>query len=427
MAIFTHTKNGAAGIPSSFSDSLSSNLSLALSKSQSVAIGGSSNTQKQPGDGLRNSYKNLSATHSYMPSSSFVVASTADILKMNQELAQANSPMLTDAFNSRQFSSLASWRPEESPLTMTSGVLLRSSDRNLNGLHPPKLTSTNFNLGANYLFSPLIRIYGSVNAYDSLGTQTVTSNGAVVANKRYGTTVNTEADLAGFRYSGSVGGSLSTNNTTVTKSISQTSTQNSLTLGLGVNLSHALNKISQLGSGHLVTNVQQGISSGVSTGGTRISNLSTSGGWLWNKNEGVQSTRLQLRASDSYSLTNSTHEMQMINFQASRKEATARNQSLQGSLTVQATHSKNANTLTPSASVNYAHVRAFNVPNLKFQSDLLVSDLNILPESINSSSRSWDNKLSYSLAKLDLNLNTRLSLIGNSTSIYTYFSVIRSF
>jgi hypothetical protein len=435
-ASFTSGKSRGQNATPSFSHQFNAGLGYQLARFQTLKISGSSNSLNAPGDGYSYSRDAMTAAHSYRPNDVFAIASDVDLFKMKQGQTQGRTTQQND-FNSQQFSSFASWRPETRPLTMTCGVRYISSENGNNGIFTPAMKASNFNLGANYLFSPFIRMYGSVNVYDdSLGTQTVSTNAVLAASKAYHTRISTNTDLGGFHYSGSIGGSLSTKNTTTTQSLNQTTTSNSLGLGLGLILAHALDKSSELGAGHLSTSLKQTISTGVSSGasGISISNLNTSGSLSWRQAQGKGTTQIRLVASDTRNLS-SLHNpsFQMYNLQANRKEPLGRNQSLQGDLTVQATHLGSTNnssyfdTITPSAAIKYSNGRAFNVKKLTFDSRLAISDSNISPESQHAAARSWDNNFAYAVGQLNMLLKTRLSMAGTNVSTWVLFSIHRKF
>lgn len=428
-ASFASDKSGGPNTSPSYSDIFSFDLAYVLTRYQVLSITGNTTRENQPAQGRSFLSDTLVANHVYRPNSFFSVASLAN----QYDMTQVRSPTKQYDANSLQFSSFASLRPEKSPLTMTSSVRFLRSDFSSNGIIAPTLKSSNFNLGANYLFSPLIRMYGSVNVADSLGTQTVSTDAALSAAKPYRATIKN--DIGGFRYSGTIGGSLSTNNRTSTNSASQTTTQNSLNLGLY--LSHALDKTTVLGAGILSKNLNQTVSTGVSSSGLSISKLNSGGSLTWSRAEAKETTLLRLSARDSRNLSGKQNIFQMINLQASRNESIGNNQSLHGSLTVQATHTQLAgvqnipNTITPSAEMVYRNQRTFKVRHLTFESILLIADTNIAPTQgqgyQNQATRSWDNNFAYNIGRMNMRLDTRLAIIGNGTTSSIIFVMTRRF
>jgi len=330
---------------------------------------------------------------------------------------------------------------------MTSSVRFLRSDFSSNGIPAPTLKNSNFNLGANYLFSPLIRLYGAVNVTDSLGTQSVNTAAALTAAKRFTNFSGNATNLGGFRYSQHIGGTISTSNTTILTSTNQTNIQgSSLSLNLGVYMGHALDKASQFGSGILATNLNQTISMGYSpigpvsstdnsTNSSRysISNLLTAGSVSWHRSEGKETTQLRLSGSDNRRLTGERSVFQLINLQATRTQSISAQEYLRGNLTAQATRQDSPsvintpNTITTSADLNYQNNRTFKVRNLIFESILRLSDTGISLVSRNQMTRTWDNNITYRIGRLNLRLESRLAMIGNSITSWISFTMLRPF
>lgn len=412
-------------------------LAMRPTRTQTISIGGGTNRAKNRSTGLSDSNDTLTANHVYKPNEMFSVASFANqLISSTDILGLGSSQPLQYDVNMVQFNSFASLRPSNSPLTMTSSARLLKLDTTSNGTASPTAKFTNFNLGANYLFSPLVRLYGSVNVADNLGLQTVTTSSALTASKPY--IIHNTTDINGFRYDGSVGGTVSTSNITRTDAANQTTTSNSVNLGMY--LSHALNKDIALSGGHLRENLHQTLSWGTSSASSTptITRLLTGGSLAWNRSEGKATTLLRLSASDSRILNGmAQNAFQMINLQASRNEALSRSQFLEGNLTLQATHVQSpypeqpAYTLTPSAEMHYKNMRVFNVSHLTFDSLLRITEGNIAPTNVTGNqgqeTRSWTNDFAYMIGVLSLRLNTRIAKVGNTTVSSIIFVLTRPF
>lgn len=432
-AYFTNNKTSGPSISPIFSDSFNIDLKMQLTRYQSISISGNKDNDSQPSQGRTRMYETLLANHLYRPSTIFSVATLANLIKQSLELPQGIGPAQQIDSNSAQLSSFASLRPEKSPLTMTGSVRLITLDSSINGVPGTNLNTSNFNVGANYLFSPLIRMYGSVNVEDKLGTQTVSTNGALAAGKDYRASTN----IGGFRYSGSIGGSLGFFDKT-TNSPTQSTT--SRTQSLGLHLSHALDKNSKFGGGQLARNLNQTIQTLISSSGSSTSTLGTGGSLSWIRVKNSETTQLRIGANDSRNLSGKQRIFDMINLQASRSDALSHNEWLQGNLTVQATHTQTAdmlgahvtsNTITPSANVTYVNLRAFKVLHLRFESILQLYDTNIAPTQSfadpNKSTRIWDNNFDYQIGLTSMQLKTRIAEINNIPNYMIAFMMIRSF
>lgn len=378
------------------------------------------------------------ANHVYQPNSSFGIASLLNLIRNSYTLNPANSTPQQNDYNSQQFSSYASWRPIGNPLTVTSSLrLFKSVSSDINNL-PIGFNDTNFNLGANYAWSTLLRAYGSVNVEDSNNTQTVSTAAALAAQKVFGEldTVN----LGGFIYTRDVSASLGT--ATVTRSspnlggpnkTSTTSGQN-----LGLNLGHQLNKNSNLSNGLLRTILYQRYSEVLSTRHSPVSRLNSGVSLSWSLSEGRENTRMSFRLQDSRYLTGIQNFSQLVNLQATRNVRLLNHQSLSGNLTIQSSRSSYRGITspfytTPNAALAYGNQRLFKVRNLSFTSTLNISAMSIassqnLSENINGTARAtWDNKLDYFIGRVRVKLYSTISEVNNGLQTSLYFNVLRSF
>jgi len=261
-------------------------LALRPTRDQTITLSGDTNRAENRSTGDSDTRDNLTANHVYKPNEIFSVSSFANQLITNKNYsAQGSNPAIQYDVDTVQFSSFASLRPSRSPLTMTSSVRFLRLDATNNGIANPTDKFSNFNLGANYLFSPLVRMYGSVNVADNKGLQTITTNTALAAQKPF--VVANATEINGFRYDGSVGGTVSTSNVTRTDASNQTTSSNAVNLGLY--LSHALNKVIGLSGGNLYENLHQTLSWGTSSASSTptIARLQTGGSLSWKKSEGT--------------------------------------------------------------------------------------------------------------------------------------------
>lgn len=447
LALYTHNENGRASFGTEeVRDSLNLNLTALPFKGQTFRIVGGFINIDRPLTGSSNYLDTLITNHLYQPNSSFSVASLINLIKSGYTSKPGITTLQQTDYNSRQLSSFASWRPIGSPMTITSSVRLLRSTLSSNDSHS-SFDDTNFNLGANYAWSPLLRMYGSVNVNDNNNVQIVSTNAAVAAQKLFGD--NPDAIiLGGFRYTRYAGASLSNSTTTTSNSNQSTTTSNSnqtattSVQSLGGNLGHALSKSTNLGSGLLTIGLDQRLSELLSTQHSPYSYLTSGGTLSWNRSEGRGSTSLRLRASDSRTLSGKQNFFQIINLQASRNVRLLNHQSLIGNLTIQSTRSGDSDVSTPfttypSASLSYHNERVFAVKNLTFNSTLnivgaaIVSSQNSTnPMNFSTSSQAstaWDNDLNYFIGKLRLRLYSHIAVVNNGTQSSLLFTMNRSF
>lgn len=441
IAYYVHNKSGRADFGTEeINNTLNINLTGQPFKGQSFNINGAFVDFSRPLKEESNYADTVNAIHIYQPGSTFSLASSVNLIKNGYTLNSGNITLAQNDYNSQQLSSFASWRPIQNALTVTSSVRLLRSE--LSGsIAPLRYDNSNFNLGANYAWSRLLRTYGSVNVEDSNGIQTVSTNAALSAQKMFGDTDLIK--LGGFSYSRYAGASLS--NSTVTTSIPQTTGPNQTATtsvqSLGGNLGHSLGKTSNLGSGRLSINLFQRLSEVLSTKRTPTSRLNSGGSLSWRHSEGRESTILSLRATDSRQLTGNQNFGQLINLQASRTVRLLKHQSLNGNLTIQTSRSGFSGestpfTTSPSANLVYTNEQLFSVRRLNFSSNLniigseivLSQTSNPLNLSTASTARiSWDNNLDYRIGHLEMKLNSRIAEINAVRQTMLYFNVRRSF
>lgn len=379
----------------------------------------------------------LVTTHLYQPNAVVSVSNLLSLVKANYTLTPIGGTRQQNDYNSQQFSSFSSWRPEGSPLTLTGSARLLKVNSLNNGNSTSQISDTNLNLGANYAWSRFLRMYGSVNVSDNSGIQTISTAAGLSAQKGLGQ--QESINVGGYRYSRYFGASLG-NQTTTTTNKNQTITNSVQQLGGSVG--HDLSKSTSLGSGFLTRDFNQGLSTLISTKGSPSTHFNNNGSLIWNSNGEKVSSIVSLRASDSRTLSNPQNFFQLINFQASRNERLVRNQSLLGNLTIQASRSGASGQTTPftassSADLTYRNERLFKVKNLSFESALRIQGREIeLTKNMASqqdlatqshTSISWDNNLDYFIGRLKIRLVTRILAVNNVTTTNVMFSMLRSF
>jgi hypothetical protein len=410
----------------SYADVFNFSFRTAASRFNALTIDGTDNRQNQPASGQARMFEKVNIIHSYIPSMSFAVSTGLSASKTSSEETRGITPYQYDS-DTWQFISFASLRPQRSPLSMTASLRFLKSDTSTNASSAATLKLSNFNLGANYLFSPLVRLYGSVNVTDSNGTQSVYTNTAFTAAKPF--TYKSKTGVGGFRYTGSVGGTLYNNNVSTTDPTGQTTSNNQL--GLKVYLAHALDKATAMAGGKLAQRLYQRITTGFVGGTSYLGNLTSGGSLTWDRVRGKETTMFGLNAADSRNLRGPMSSFQIVNLQLTRRQSMNSRESLQGSLTLQATHMQRNSLyrVSPSAELNYINQRTFGVRNLNFKSWLRISDSNIAPtqEYGNRASRSWENYLDYRVGLLTTGLTIRMTRTNYSSGSSINYYIIRRF
>jgi hypothetical protein len=399
------------------------------------------NDVDHPLTGEKGMVESLVVNHLFQPNDFVQVGTLVNILKNSNTLA--SGPTKQDDSSSRQLLSIASWRAAVTPINIVSSARISEADVETDGVTSSKTSDTNFNIGANYAWSPLIRMYGSVNVNDSSGIQTTSTNAGLTAQK--GFNEREVATLGGWRYSQTVGASLSNSTNTITNGASNTTSQttNSSVQSMGGNFGHNLSKSTSLGKGSLTTTLNQSISEGLSSAVSPSARLNSSGIVTWNSMEGRTHSILQGRVMDSRYFTGTQNFSQLINLQASRDQQMAHNQSLIGSLTIQGsrTGANNIPTtpfiLSPSGNLNYRHQRLFAVKHLDFDSSLNIIGADIValqgsaPQQDVSiqehANTDWENNLTYVIGRLNMRLSARIAEVNQATQYSIFFHMNRSF
>jgi len=444
-ASYLHNSGGRSGFGK---EEISNQLDFAATNSfnkQTFDVAGTIYEISHPAKGDRNRLDSWRVNHLYRPISSFSVTSLVNAITSRYTLQSSITPFLSTNYSAQQLSSFASWRPVGTPLTVTSSVRLFKSTINSGSPAVVNADASNFNLGANYAWSRLLRMYGSVNVSDISGLQIITTNAALSAQKMFGE--NPDAvNLGGFRYSRFAGASIA-NSTTTTSGSSNTTSGNttqttSSTQTLVGNVGHDLVKTADLGGGRITIDLNQRLSEAVSTSSSPSSKLTSSGSLSWSLSEGRNITSIRTRAADSRALTGNQNFSQLINLQATRTMNLLNYQSLIGNLTIQTARTGSSGTstpfvTTPSANLRYQNSRVFHVKNLTFNSSLDIIGAEIVSSqsspnpfgvSTNSAaSTSWSNDLHYFIGKLELTFYYRLVEANRVTSSTLRFTMKRVF
>ena len=139
-----------------------------------------------------------------------------------------------------------------------------------------------------------------------------------------------------------------------------------------------------------------------------------------------------LTLSDSRELRG-TNTQQMAHVQLSRGQDLGRRSSITGDVTVQYIRSKfdnvltgvdTSNTTTSTARVAFSHSQLLGVPRLEFVSDYMVSRISTVGA---IDRQDWDNRVTYSIGKLDTSLSYRLTETDAHNYDLVYFRVMRRF
>jgi hypothetical protein len=424
-------------------DSWQLNISHALENQRMQLVGNRSvNTHEDTGESAVQN--NLTLQHSYTPNPSLSVESMSNISRSSYHLVDGdNNTRIT------QLSTLAFWRPEDQPLTVTGGARLFTLTSESTGFRDTSFgfdgsaagarsSNANVNLGINYELSRFTRLNAGANV-NLITTNGVRSNNT---NQTIGATYQPDfTEWGKFRYNWSAASSFT--NTTGSEVASR---QLTLQLSHGLSRNFTVSPISTV-SIDLSQSVAALASSGNSnrttlSDGTFVEDsgstlrLTHSGSLSWNISKEPGDAMIRLSASDSRTVSGRKEFFQLINLQASSNLPTGEYSSWTGNLTIQGVRQEFAiigNTselgifqqnsseehgwvTTSGGSLTYQHQRIFGIRRLRFVSDLRLNSQALLPllgGPQDQETAAWENRLDYSIGRTQLRLN--MLIARNST------------
>lgn len=371
---------------------------------------------------------NLSLQHSYAPDPAISVESMANISRSNFHLLQGdNDTRLV------QLSSLAFWRPDNKPITVTGGVRLFALESDTSGfgisVDGARVRNANANLGVNYDLTRFTRLNAGVNVnqVDSNGVKSTNTSQTVGASYQPDT-----IEFGEYRYGWSTSGNIS-NQTGGQDAVRQLSLQLSHNLSRSFTLNGG-STISVEGSQSLAAIMGNSVSDSSELANESASSkqLTHSGSISWDLSRETGAALLRLSASDSREFGGEQNFFQLINFQASSNLPTGDYSSWTGNLTVQAvrqstnpivsntdlinqqnnTNSNDGFVTTSSGSINYQNQRMFGVRRLRFVSDLRLNSQALLPllgSAADQETAAWENRFDYVIGLTRLRLSMLIS------------------
>lgn len=407
-------------------DSLQLMLSHSM-ENQRLQFNGNHAFNKHDMTGESTVQNNLALQHSYSPIGTVSVESMVNVSRSGYHLQQGeNSTQLN------QVSSLAFWRPEERPMTVTAGVraLTLAADTTGFGLagatSSARIRNANANVGMTYDLTKFLHFNAAANANQNTSTSTKSTTSSEMAGLVY---QPDPIPLGGFQYNWTTSGTAQ--NRTGGQDIGRQ---------LTLQLSHSLSRTFKTGEeSNLSIEASQGISAAVRNGGdggtvdgSAPKMLTHSGSIGWSMNGEGGSAMVRLSASDSRALGGNREFFQMVNLQAYSNLPTGAYSSWNGNLTVQAVRQGSAlqigsldpNALDPNSpfnasnlrsvvvtstgSLTYQHQRAFGVRRLRFTSDVRLNSQALLPLLAgpkDQETAAWENRFDYFIGRTQLRMS----------------------
>ena len=422
--------------------------------SHAIEFSGSDTVNERGGSDDTTRLSLLHARHGYRPSAAFTVDNLATFNEIRVRSVAADVDLASEI---KQISSFASWRPQQGDrgysemnrLVVTGNVRFVDSQV-LSSSSSGSRRSADGALGVNYDINRNLRLGSGV----AVSHQTVAAEGVAPGADRLTLTTESAAltytpdssNFANWRYS-------------PTAAVNASATQGAIDGSRntqGVQLGHGLGR-SWLGDegGLLSLNLSQSV--GVTHDSQQADLARTLGHsvsvYRQFANAGMTQSYGSLSFSDSRSYGAIDSSFQLINGQFTQRKQLTRNSSWSGSLTAQATRARfgaggvdplNGMSMTPasdqgwrkyySGSLTYEHMRAFDVPRLRFialasaNSQQLQSrvegDVDAPRERID---HLFEARLEYTLGRLDMRLVGRTAQVESRRVDSVFFRINRRF
>ena len=371
--------------------------------------------------------------HTYRPGPAL---SSEDMLSYNlNDVRQGNSQFENGLY---QLNSYAFWRPQANRdlrVNASLRALMRNNETQSSSTTAYSITPV---LGATYQWGPRWVFNGGiggtgVDTEDARETSTFQNASAIYTSDSH--------QLKGF--DASWFGQLSARNNT---------DEEGAVTGGGADIGYNLGRSLPLGKqSSLRLDFRQSVSTVADTDDFSAHTLLNNFSAAWGRNAGATSSMVRLTASDSRTwasgddLGSVEGNFQIVNFQASLDHRLSSSSALLGNMTMQATRNdkparegiidESDGEWTPTATVDmtYFHRNLFGVPRLTFRSTArFISDsyFPVLDETRTSADRDdkrWENRLEYTIGRLQLRGIARVSRIQDLDQAFLLFQVRRMF
>lgn len=417
QASYDHNLQTTAGQADDTSDLFTVSLGKVIDRNQFNFDGSREKAERRSSkiNYLRN---NLIARHSYRPDPSFSMENMASIVETEDD---------TTSFinNNRQLQLTTNtfWRPRNKPVYGNAGARYYAS-LNENGSATSDSKTLNAYGGINYDVTRAFRLTGNMTAN---GTQN-SGTSALTSTQSLGARYNPEYIYLGkFQYNWNSSANVLNRN-------GGEFNGRHLTAQLGHNILRRFNTRPGL---EYSANFSQSIVTEYDTVADDINRINNSLSLTWRKSKGTGNVYARLMGSDSRTIASPRYEVyQFINLQITSSKALTHKSALSGNITINATRNELPNTptggfaTTSSANLVYRQVMVFNIPRLYFISDLKFDTELTRPLIIDREKqdrRIWENRLDYTVGRLQMRLSLRVSKINKTSYNILMFRVKRLF
>lgn len=398
-------------------------------------LSGNAYTNNAGNSGNTSANNTITANHSYGSGTPLTVTSLATYNTNQYKITNSGTP-LDLRVRYLQLNSSASWRPTDSPLTVSGGANFFQNAYNTNGVLNESRT-----FGANAAASYKLGTNTTVNGGGGINHSAVGSgSGVLTTNQNVGIAHGSDPIKFGeYLYNWNTGANLG----------NQTGAESS-SRNINAQVGHALSRNIALATDSNVSlNANQNYSIMRSTLVATSQSLLHSASAGWNKRLSESATTyLTLTASDSRTTGYTDQHYQVVTLQGTGQVAINRASSVSANAMLRASRQDMASGFptgaerTPgggfdtsaSGSVVYQHSRAFGVPQLRYYASVNISDQNSrtrLQGNINApvERTKWDfeQRLDYDVGRLQTRLSLRFTENGGKVNGQLYFRVMRSF
>ena len=334
-----------------------------------------------------------------------------------------------------QINQLTFWRPEtRRPLLVTSNLRLREFNTDSAG-DETETQSFSYDIGADYQLTPRWNFSGEAG-YFGIDDQNDTRDRHFQRLAARYTSENIQFGTLDYNWTGL---------TAIRNSVGENGTLNEdegAVQEAEIELGHSLRKRNLFGK-RINFNFNQSANAFEDTVGRSTQFLRHNLSLSWSRSRQNSNTFASLSASDNRGFGgggrfgDEDNEFQIVNFQLSRTQSLSRTSSLSGNITFQTSRQVSVGEddadWQPSSSINvsYLQQRFFGVPNLRFRSTFRAftdAYFPVLdePEGLNERENlEWENRLEYSIGKLDLRLISEYSEIEEEGRNLILFQAIR--
>jgi len=371
----------------------------------------------------------LAGQHTYRGRRNFTVENLVSTSQLENDFEQS-----TFETETKQFSSLLSWQPENNrDINLTAGLRLsdllisRQNDAltGIDELDESNIATANINQGLRYRYSNEWSFNQAINAnFDESGNeQRFTGTESVGFNY----TPDIKITRVGS-YAWSVGSNL----------LNQHGDDPSQQF-LNSRFRHSLsNDFSGRDNYQLNSELTQSLGYSYRTEDDDEKILNHSYTLTWSSSRSDNQSLIRFSISDSRSLSEEDREFQLANLLYSGNIRFDRLTQLSGNVTLQRTRDKEDSTKTENTVANgqllYTRNRAFQVQNLVFKSELRLyrqqSDTERIISTVNDSTRtdqSWENSLNYIIGRLELSADLDFIKVGGGYDRLIRLQLTRSF